>query len=113
MAMRDGGTLASLPIGAVARAAAVNVETIRYYQRRGLLDEPEKPLGGHRRYADSAVGRVSFIKRAQQLGFTLDEARTLDQRMVRLSNGTVCCADVIEQTAWKIVGQAGERLVVP
>jgi MerR family mercuric resistance operon transcriptional regulator len=86
MAMRDGGTPAGLPIGAVARAAAVNVETIRYYQRRGLLDEPEKPLGGHRRYEDSAVGRVSFIKRAQQLGFTLDEVKDL----LYLEDGQSC-----------------------
>ena len=57
-----------LTIGRLAKAAAVNIETIRYYQRRGLVDEPAKPLGGHRRYAPSAVSRVRFIKRAQQLG---------------------------------------------
>jgi MerR family mercuric resistance operon transcriptional regulator len=66
-----------LTIGRVAQAAGVNVETIRYYQRRGLLDEPEKPLGGHRRYAVSAPRRVRFIKRAQQLGFTLQEVKGL------------------------------------
>ncbi len=59
-----------LTIGRLAKAAGVNVETIRYYQRRGLVDEPYKPLGGHRRYAPSAVSRVRFIKRAQQLGFS-------------------------------------------
>lgn len=62
-----------LTIGRLANAAGVNVETIRYYQRRGLLDEPSKPLGGYRRYAPSAATRVRFIKRAQQLGFTLIE----------------------------------------
>jgi MerR family mercuric resistance operon transcriptional regulator len=66
-----------LSIGGLAKAADVNVETIRYYQRRGLLDEPSKPLGGHRRYAASAATRVRFIKRAQQLGFTLEEIREL------------------------------------
>jgi MerR family transcriptional regulator, mercuric resistance operon regulatory protein len=66
-----------LTIGAVAKAAGVNVETIRFYQRRGLLDEPQKPLGGHRHYDAGAVGRVRFIRRAQQLGFTLDEAKGL------------------------------------
>ena len=66
-----------LSIGALAKAADVNVETIRYYQRRGLLDEPSKPLGGHRRYAAAAAARVRFIKRAQQLGFTLEEIREL------------------------------------
>jgi len=66
-----------LSIGALAKAADVNVETIRYYQRRGLVDEPTKPLGGHRRYAATAAMRVRFIKRAQQLGFTLEEIREL------------------------------------
>lgn len=67
----------SLTIGGVAKAADVNVETIRYYQRLGLIDEPAKPLGGVRRYADSTVARVRFIKRAQQLGFTLAEITRL------------------------------------
>ncbi len=73
-------------IGAVAKAAGVNVETIRYYQRRGLVDEPSKPLGGHRRYAPSAASRVRFIKRAQQLGFTLEEVTGL----LRLQDGQSC-----------------------
>ncbi len=67
----------SLTIGAVAKAAEVNVETIRYYQRLGLIEEPAKPLGGVRRYAGDAVDRVRFIKRAQQLGFSLAEIRRL------------------------------------
>lgn len=62
-----------LSIGKLAEAAGVNIETIRYYQRRGLLDEPTKPLGGHRRYSANEVKRVRFIKRAQVLGFTLAE----------------------------------------
>jgi MerR family mercuric resistance operon transcriptional regulator len=62
-----------LTIGRLADEAGVNVETIRYYQRRGLLQEPEKPRHGHRRYEGAAVNRVRFIKRAQVLGFTLDE----------------------------------------
>ena len=75
-----------LTIGRLAQAAGVNVETIRYYQRRGLLDEPEKPLGGYRRYTDSSAGRVSFIKRAQQLGFTLEEVKGL----LKLEDGQSC-----------------------
>ena len=66
-----------LTIGKLADAAGVNIETIRYYQRRGLLDEPPKPLGGHRRYAPELAKRVRFIKRAQALGFTLDEVGAL------------------------------------
>lgn len=64
---------ADLTIGKLADAAGVNIETIRYYQRRGLLDEPAKPLGGHRRYPAGEAKRVRFIKRAQALGFTLEE----------------------------------------
>lgn len=66
-----------LTIGQLADAAGVNIETIRYYQRRGLLKEPPKPLHGHRRYAPGQVQRVRFIKRAQALGFTLDEIGAL------------------------------------
>lgn len=66
-----------LSIGRLAADASVNVETIRYYQRRGLLVEPEKPQNGHRRYPSAAVKRVRFIKRAQVLGFTLDEVSGL------------------------------------
>ncbi len=51
-----------LTIGKLADAAGVNVETIRYYQRRGLLDEPAKPLGGHRRYPVDMVKRLRFIR---------------------------------------------------
>ncbi len=79
-------TPAELPIGALAQAAGVNVETIRYYQRRGLLAEPEKPVGGHRRYAASAGKRVMFIKRAQELGFSLEEVKAL----LRLEDGQSC-----------------------
>ena len=66
-----------LTIGQLATAAGVNVETIRYYQRLGLLDEPEKPAGGHRRYPAEQVKRLRFIKRAQALGFTLTEVAAL------------------------------------
>jgi MerR family mercuric resistance operon transcriptional regulator len=65
--------MTELTIGRLADEAGVNVETIRYYQRRGLMPEPDKPINGHRRYAADAVKRVHFIKRAQVLGFTLEE----------------------------------------
>ena len=75
-----------LSIGSLARTAEVNVETIRYYQRRGLLEEPAKPPRGRRRYSDNAVRRVRFIKRAQRLGFTLDEVKSL----LKLEDGRSC-----------------------
>jgi MerR family mercuric resistance operon transcriptional regulator len=63
----------SMTIAKLARAGDVGVETIRYYQRRGLLAEPERPLGGVRRYAESDVQRLRFIRQAQAAGFTLEE----------------------------------------
>ncbi|WP_148863286.1 Hg(II)-responsive transcriptional regulator [Marinobacter fonticola] len=62
-----------LTIGGFARAADVYVETIRYYQRRGLIPEPVRPPGGIRRYGPADIDRLTFIKTAQQLGFSLNE----------------------------------------
>ena len=78
--------MSELTIGRVATAAGVNVETIRFYQRRKLLEEPTKPLGGVRRYSAEMVARIRFIKRAQQLGFTLDEV----QNLLALEDGQSC-----------------------
>jgi MerR family mercuric resistance operon transcriptional regulator len=66
-----------MTIGRLAQAAGVNVETIRYYQRRGLIGEPHKPLGGHRRYPAGVLQQIAFIRRAQQLGFSLAEVKSL------------------------------------
>ncbi|GGH49102.1 Hg(II)-responsive transcriptional regulator [Acidovorax soli] len=65
--------MGELTIGGLADEAGVNVETIRYYQRRGLMPEPDRPAHGYRRYGATTVKRVRFIKRAQALGFTLEE----------------------------------------
>lgn len=65
--------MSTLTIGKLAQAAGVNVETIRYYQRRGLLHTPAKGLRGQRRYPADTARRLRFIKRAQALGFTLAE----------------------------------------
>ncbi len=64
-------------IGEAARRAGVNVETFRYYERRGLLPEPERGLGGHREYGDETVRFVGAVKQAQSLGFTLREIEAL------------------------------------
>ncbi len=61
----------------VADAAGVNLQTLRYYERRGLLAEPERSLGGHRLYPEQAVTTLKVIKAAQRLGFTLDEVADL------------------------------------
>ena len=66
-----------MTIGRLAEAAGVHLETIRYYQRRGLLAEPKRPAGGVRRYGEGAIARLGFIRRAQEVGFTLDEVKAL------------------------------------
>jgi DNA-binding transcriptional MerR regulator len=63
--------------GEVARRAGVNVQTLRYYERRGLLPTPARTSGGHRVYAPATVGLLRTIKAAQGLGFTLDEIALL------------------------------------
>ena len=73
----------SMTIGRVAKMADVNVETIRYYQRRGLIIEPPKPLYGFRHYSDKTVSRIRFIKRAKKMGFRLREI----QELLKLDDG--------------------------
>ena len=79
-------TQETFSIGAFAKAAGVNVETIRFYQRKRLLADPARPLGGIRRYGNAEVARVKFVKSAQRLGFSLDEVAQL----LRLEDGTHC-----------------------
>ncbi len=76
----------TLTIGGLAKAAGVNPETVRYYQRRGLVPEPHKPHGSIRRYGNEDVERIRFIKAAQRLGFSLDEIALL----LKLEDGVLC-----------------------
>ncbi|MDH5649803.1 MAG: MerR family DNA-binding protein [Gammaproteobacteria bacterium] len=76
-----------LTIGRLAARTEVNVETIRYYQRLGLIKTPRKPVIGHRTYPAETEARIYFIKRAKRLGFTLDEIQDL------LEMGDGCCSD--------------------
>ncbi len=78
----------TLTIGKLAKQTEVTIETIRHYQRIGLLTEPEKPDGGYRCYSDDAITRIRSIKRAQQAGFTLKEIAAL------LSLDGAHCADI-------------------
>jgi len=84
-----------LTIGRLAKAAEVNIETIRYYQRIALLTEPAKPLEGYRIYPVETITRIRFIKRAQQLGFKLQEIAEL------LQMGDGQCSDVRERAEKK------------
>lgn len=78
----------AMRIGEVAANANVNVQTVRYYERRGLLPRPERTRSGYRQYGDLAVRRLQFIKRAQELGFTLGEVRELLN--LRVEDASAC-----------------------
>jgi DNA-binding transcriptional MerR regulator len=75
MASSSGRT--GLRTGELAQRAGVNVQTLRYYERRGLLAEPARSIGGHRTYPPETVTLLGIIKAAQRLGFTLDEVAEL------------------------------------
>ena len=86
-----------LTIGSLAKSANVNVETIRYYQRIGLVIEPTKPLEGFRIYPEETISQIRFIKRAQKLGFSLQDIAQL------LALGDAHCDNVREQTEAKLL----------
>ena len=77
-------TQTDITIGDVAEAAGVGVETVGYYERRGLISQPARAMGGYRRYGGGHVHRIRFIKRAQDLGFSLEEVVSL----LELEDGT-------------------------
>jgi len=77
-----------MTIGRLARTAGVSVETVRYYERLGLLSQPKRPASGYRTYDKDHLLRLRFIKRAQGLGFTLDEIRELLH--LRLPSAEAC-----------------------
>tara|TARA_R110001592_G_scaffold122613_1_gene329521 strand:+ start:108 stop:494 length:387 start_codon:yes stop_codon:yes gene_type:complete len=64
-------------ISKVAKELHINIETVRFYERKGLIEQPTKPEVGYRHYPDETVSRIRFIKRAQELGFTLEEIANL------------------------------------
>lgn len=82
--------MGSLTIGGLARRAGVGVETVRFYERRGLVRRPARPRAGYRAYPEEAVGRIRFIRNAQALGFTLQEVKEL--LALRVTAGTSCAA---------------------
>jgi Hg(II)-responsive transcriptional regulator len=73
-----------LTIARVARQAGVGIQTVRYYERRGLVAQPERARGAYRRYGRAHVDRIRFIRRAQDLGFSLEEIEAL----LELEDGT-------------------------
>lgn len=91
--------MAGITIGAFAKAAGVRTDTIRYYERDGLLPPPARTAAGYRLYDDSDLERVRFIRKAQGLGFTLSEIAAL---LALRASDTARAADVLDITERKI-----------
>jgi len=89
----------NLTIGQLAREVQVNVETIRYYERRGLMPVPPRRESGYRQYSENDVARIGFIIRAKELGFSLKEI--LELLSLRIDPKTTC-ADIKERAELKI-----------
>jgi len=102
-------TTTGITVGQLARAAAVNVETVRYYQRIGLLSLPNRNYGSIRRYLADDLKRIRFVKRAQRLGFSLDEVALL----LGLSDGKHCAeTKVLAQKKLSVVEEKIADLAV-
>lgn len=80
-----------ITIGQLANAAGVNLETVRYYERIGLMPAPDRTGGGHRAYEDEHVRHLAFIRRARELGFSIEDIRAL---LALAASGHRSCADV-------------------
>lgn len=83
-------------ISELATAAGVKVSSIRFYERRGLLEPPRRSSGGYREYGDADVTRVRYLKRGQELGFTLSELGGLVARPVAGDVGALGAAKLVE-----------------
>ena len=88
-----------LSIGQVARRAGVGVETVRFYEREGLLEEPARRASGYRQYPEEVVTRLRFIKRAQQLGFSLKE---ISELLLLRVDAQTSCEEVKQRTEAKL-----------
>ena len=89
----------ALPIGEMSRLTGVNIETIRYYERIGVMPKPKRTEGGHRAYEADELKRLAFIKRSRELGFSLGEIRAL---LDLVDTGTYTCSEVHEMATMHI-----------
>jgi len=89
----------NLTVGRLAKEVGINLETIRYYERRGLISEPPRNKSGHRQYSQEAVKRTDFIKRCQTLGFSLKEIEEILELRITPESS---CADMKSRVAKKL-----------
>lgn len=91
-------------ISRLAKELSINIETIRFYERKGLIQQPPKPTTGYRHYPDETINRIHFIKRSQALGFTLEEiARLLSLEISPCNEVEVLANDKLEKVRAKIL----------
>ncbi len=95
-----------MTIGQVAKKTGVGIETIRFYERRGLIDEPPRREAGYRQYSDDVIARIEFIRHAKELGFSLKEIQGLFA--LRVDQDT-SCAEVRQRSEAKIA-QTEEKI---
>ncbi len=91
--------MTQLSVGKLAKAAGIKIESVRFYEKRGLLPEPNRLPSGYRIYSGETVKRIRFIKRAQELGFTLEEIANL---LAITDNPNADCGDIRDQAEDKI-----------
>jgi MerR family mercuric resistance operon transcriptional regulator len=94
--------------GQLAEAVGVGVETVRYYERVGILPEPPRTAGGHRQYRETDARRLRFVRRAQELGFTLNEIKGLLELRVEQGKSCVGVASTADQVIARIEGKVRE-----
>ncbi len=97
----------ALKRGNLAKMAAVNIETIRYYEKQGILPEPDRSPSGYRQYNEETVNRIRFVKRAQKLGFSLSEIKQL----LKLSGGEITDCDEVKDIALKKLEAIREKII--
>lgn len=97
----------SLTIGAVAKRVGVAIDTIRFYEREGLLPEPARRASGYRSYGEGAIAQLRFIRRAKHLGFTLEEIREL----LALSTDRKLGVKAVKQRAQQRLAAIEQRIV--
>lgn len=104
--MRITKSRARISIGEAARSAGVNIETIRYYEREGIVPKPARSASGQRVYGAADIDRLAFVRRARELGFTLAEIRALG----RLAEGPVAACDEVLAMTRGHLAQAREKI---
>lgn len=96
----------TLTIGDLSKATNTKVETVRYYERIGLLPKPPRTSGNYRNYGEAELGRLSFVRRARDLGFSLDQVRAL----LSLSDDRDCDCAGIDRIANEHLGEVDRKI---